>query len=104
MPPNPKEFERATRELPLARHVRRVVEVALGVGRLVVDRRRNDAVADREREDARLEAARGAEEVPGHRLRRGDRERSGRGSPKTRLMAIVSIRSPCGVEVPWALT
>ena len=60
------------RHLLLARLVRHVVEIALGVGRLVVDRRRDDARLDRHRRDGGFQAAGGAEEVAGHRLRRAD--------------------------------
>src|SRR5262245_28621795 len=58
----------------LARRVGHVVEIALGIRVLVVDRRRNDAVVDGERADRRLEAPGGAEQVARHRLRRGNRE------------------------------
>src|SRR5512136_1197664 len=44
------------------------VEVALGVGGLVVDGGRQHLVPDREGGDARLEPARRPEEVAGHRL------------------------------------
>src|SRR5439155_1217238 len=47
----------------LARLVRDVVEVAVRVGRLVVDRGRQHAVIEREHRGDRLDAAGGAEEV-----------------------------------------
>ena len=50
--------------------VRDVVEVALGIGRLVVDRRRQHAFVDRERAEERLDRARGTEGVPGRTLGR----------------------------------
>src|SRR5438067_13106 len=48
------------------RFVRDVVEVAGGVGVVEVDRRRRDLVLDRQRGDARFEAAGSAEQMPGH--------------------------------------
>src|SRR6267142_610754 len=54
----------------LARLVRDVVEVAVRVGRLVVDRGRQHAVIEREHRGDRLDAAGGAEEVARHRLGR----------------------------------
>src|SRR6267143_3452663 len=48
----------------LARLVRDVVEVAVRVGRLVVDRRRQHAVMQREHRGDRLDAAGGGVEVP----------------------------------------
>jgi hypothetical protein len=47
-----------------------VVEVAQRVGLAEVDRRRHDAVAQRERADGGLQRTRGAEQVAGHALRR----------------------------------
>src|SRR5215216_5410570 len=52
----------------LARLVGDVVEVALGVGVDVVDRRRELPLVDGEHGEDRLDAARRAEQVPGHRL------------------------------------
>src|SRR2546421_12587325 len=57
----------------LAGLVRDVVEIALWIGILVVDRRRQAAAVDRERREDRLHRARGAEAVAGRALRRGDR-------------------------------
>ena len=73
-PPRPIAFESATSTLDLARLVRDVVEVALGIRLLVVHRRREDAVVDREHAHHRLDRAGRAEAVAGHRLRRGDGE------------------------------
>ena len=69
MPPKPKELLMRVAHLGLARLVRHAVEVALGVGVVVVDGGREDLVAQRERGDPGLEPARGAEQVPGHGLR-----------------------------------
>src|SRR4029077_12614840 len=55
-------------DLLLARRIRHVVEVALGVGIRVVDRRWKHAVVHGERADAGLEAAGRAEQVAGHGL------------------------------------
>ena len=44
-PPKPNEFETPTRHVGLARLVRDVVEVALGIGLVVVDRRRQHAAS-----------------------------------------------------------
>src|SRR5918911_3572197 len=52
----------------LSRHVGDVVEVALGVGRLVVDRGRDHSSVDREHAGSRLHFAGAAEQVPMHRL------------------------------------
>src|ERR1051325_1425784 len=54
--------------------IRHVVEIAVGIGRLVVDRRRQHVFLHHQRRDGRLEPAGGAEEVAGHRLRRADGE------------------------------
>src|SRR5690349_16004725 len=43
------------RHVPIARRVRRVVEIALRVGRAVVDRGRDDTVAHHERGDEKLD-------------------------------------------------
>src|SRR2546426_12778396 len=53
--------------------VRNVVEVALRIRDLVVDRRRKLAVTDRKRREDRLDGAAGAETVAGGALRRRDR-------------------------------
>src|SRR5690606_38292822 len=50
------------------------VEVAVGVGRLVVDCRRDDAVVGGERGDGGLDGAGGAHHVAQRALRRGDHE------------------------------
>ena len=73
-PPRPIAFESATSTCTFARLVRDVVEVALRVGRLVVDRRREDALVEREHAHHRLDRAGRPEAVAGHRLRRRDRE------------------------------
>ena len=73
-PPRPIAFESATSTCTSPRLVRDVVEVALGVGLAVVDRRRQDAVVEREHAHHRLDRAGRAEGVAHHRLRRRDRE------------------------------
>src|ERR687888_834536 len=56
-------------DVRVARLVRHVVQVALRVGRLVVDRRRHLAVANGQRREDRLDRARSAEAVTGCALR-----------------------------------
>src|SRR5207249_2144346 len=53
----------------LAGFVRDVIEIAIRVGRFVIDRRRNDVVADGEGADGGLDGAGRAEQVAGHGLR-----------------------------------
>src|SRR5262245_20829727 len=55
------------------RHVGNVVEVALGIGRLVVHRGRNLLISKREDGDSRFEPPGSAEEMAGHGLRRAHR-------------------------------
>src|SRR5712692_3712636 len=55
-------------DVVLARLVRDVVEVAVGIRCLVVDGRRQDAVVERQRGRDRLDAAGGAQHVTRHRL------------------------------------
>ena len=59
-PPKPKLLDRAAVHFVLAGLVGDVVEVALRVGRLVVDRRRQHAVADRQQADDQLRGPGGA--------------------------------------------
>src|SRR5512132_1532846 len=64
----PTEAERVRDGDPdvgLARLVRNVVEVAISIGRLVVDRRRQHAVADCERAEDRFNGTGGTETVAG---------------------------------------
>src|SRR5439155_14226426 len=71
----PAEAERvrdADRDVGLPRLVRDVVEVALGILLLVVDRRGQDPPIYREDRENRLHGAGGAEAVPGRAFRRGD--------------------------------
>src|SRR6476469_2285899 len=58
------------RDAPLARDVRRVVQIALRIGRAVVDRGRDPPFAHDERGDQKLHRSRGAEHVTGARLGR----------------------------------
>src|SRR5580765_4225316 len=57
-------------DLRFARLVRDVVEIALGIGVLVVDRGRDRALVDREHAHHRLDRAGGSEAVAHHRFRR----------------------------------
>ena len=59
-------------DLGFARVVRNVIEIALRIGSFLVDRRRQNLIAQRQHADARLEAARAAEQMPGHGLGRAD--------------------------------
>jgi hypothetical protein len=90
-------------DVGLAGFVGDVVEVALGVWRVVVDRRRQHALVDRERAEGRFDGAGGAEAVPGRALRRGGRRLCALSSPSARLITRDSLASPSGVEVPCAL-
>src|SRR5579885_1974870 len=56
----------------LAGHVRDIVQVALGVRVIQVDRRRHDPVAHRQQADDRLDTAGGGDQVPHHALGAGD--------------------------------
>ena len=58
----------------VARHVRDVVEIAVRVGLVVVDRRRRLLVDERLHGEDRLDGARRAEAMAGRALRRGDGE------------------------------
>src|ERR1035437_3087397 len=69
---------------PRHRLVRRVVEVALRVRRLVADRRRNDVVLDRERAEDELDGARRSQHVAGGALGGTDVD-AGRVRPEDRL-------------------
>ncbi len=69
-PPNPKEFESATSTW-------RFTEVAGGIGRELVDGRRDDPDLDDESADACLEGAGGTEQMPGHRLGGAEDELTG---------------------------
>src|SRR5262249_35141858 len=76
----PAEAERVRDRRPYvgpARLVRHVVEVALGVGIVEIDRRSDDARLERLRHDQRLERAGRSDQVPGHRLRRAHRDPEG---------------------------
>ncbi len=67
-PPRPKAFDITAPILSLARCVGHVVQVALRVGELLVDRRRDDLVADGQGADNGLDRAGSRGEVAGHRL------------------------------------
>src|SRR5437588_6827557 len=71
----PAEAERvrdADGDVGLPRLVRDVVEIALGILLLVVDRRRQHSALDSEHREDSLDGAGGAEAVPGRAFRRGD--------------------------------
>ena len=102
-PPKPKLLLITASSLPLARRVRRVVQIARRVGRRVVDRRRADAVAA-------APSCRATSSTPPLAPSRWpswllvlEMLTLWAWSPKTVLMAIVSALSPSGVLVPWAL-
>ena len=73
-PPNPNEFEIATRTSASRPVFGNVVEVALGVGVGQVDRRRQEPVAHRKDGHRGLDRARRAEQVARLALRRRDRD------------------------------
>src|SRR5262249_62101089 len=62
-----------SRELRRAGRIRHVVEIALGIGLLVVDRGREGLLLQRQCGEDRLDRAGSAEAVPRRALRRGDR-------------------------------
>ena len=68
VPPKPKEFDSATSICIAPRGVGHVVQIAVRIGRAVVDGRRRDVVADGEHREDRLDHPGGAQQVPGHRL------------------------------------
>ncbi len=77
-PPNPNPLTIDRVHLRPARDVRHVVEVALGVRRVEVRGRRDDAIPDPAEGGQRGRDARPADQVPDHRLGRRDRPRVGR--------------------------
>ena len=97
------------------------VEGGLDARVVEVEGRGDDAVADGQDREDRLDRAGGAEEVADGGLGRGHRDALGRGaeqaldglvddmltvsiaSPNSRRTAPSSSSSPIGVEVPWAL-
>src|SRR5919202_152921 len=88
----------------LARALGHVVEVAIGVGLLVVQRRRQHAAAHRLDAHERLDRAGRAEQVPDRQLRRGHRRRGIRAVEdrldRDRLDLVVERRAgPVGVDV-----
>src|SRR5579864_6273736 len=72
----PERVRNGDGDVSVARCIRDVIEVALRVLDLVVDRRRELAVADREDGERRLDRTRGAEAMPGRALRAGDGRRA----------------------------
>ncbi len=95
----PEGVRERERHVEVARLVRRDVEVAVGVGRLVVDRRRDPAGRDRERAHGALDRAGRAEHVAGHRLGRADAHRAGvlaeRGLDRDGLGRVVQLAWTC---------
>ena len=73
-PPKPKLFEAADIAARFAGRVGDVIQVALGVGRLVVDRRRQHVVADRQQADDQLGGAGRGDQMPHHALGARDRD------------------------------
>ena len=73
-PPNPKPSTATVSTFGLARGQRHVVQVALGIGRVQVRGRRDDAVADGADRGERAGDPGGPDEVADHRLRRADRD------------------------------
>ena len=57
--------------------IRRAVEIALRIGVVLVDRRRDVAGVERQQRDGELERAGAAEQMPGHRLGRAEDQRAG---------------------------
>ena len=85
-------------------HVRGVVQVAIRIRVLVIDRRGDDAVVDGQAADGRLDASQPAAPSRWPVIDLVEEMEIWRAaSPKVRLMANVSQRSLIGVEVPWAL-
>src|SRR5919201_4087894 len=74
LPAEPEGVRHCEPDVHLARLVRDVIEVALGVRMFVVDGGGDDAVADGERADRALQCAGRTQQVPGHRLRGRDRD------------------------------
>ena len=77
-PPKPKLFESATSIGLVARGVRNIVEVAVGIGILEVDRGRHHAITDREQANDRLDDAAGGDQVARHALGARNRDRVSR--------------------------
>ena len=86
-----------------SRGVGRDVELDLRVEVVEVDRRRRDAVVERQHGGDRLERAGAAEQVPGHRLGAGDDARRRRARRASRGSSGPRRCRPAGVEVAWAL-
>src|SRR5215207_9195420 len=68
MPAEPEAVAQHRAHRTRHRGVRRVVQIELGIGRFIIDRRRNDAIADRECANNELDRAGGAEHMARHRL------------------------------------
>jgi hypothetical protein len=65
VPTEAKRVRDGNLDAAFARLVRYVVEVAVSIGRLVIDRRRQQPVTDCERAEDRLDSAGGTETVAG---------------------------------------
>src|SRR6266513_2443657 len=98
-----KRIRKGIFDRSLARVIRNVVQIALGIGRLQVDGRRQNLVAERQNADACLNPPAPPSRCPvmdlvelmGTSLAR---------SPNNLFSARVSMTSPSGVEVPCAFT
>ena len=66
VPPKPKELDNTTFDIRLARFVGHIVEIALGVGIFIIDRRRNDTVVKRQHGIDAFDGASRAEQVTRH--------------------------------------
>ena len=102
VPPNPKAFDIPILHRLTPCHIGNIVEIALGVWFFIVDGGGKDSLADRQ--DVKM-----ASVLPAAPSRWPVIDLVAligiflAYSPKTVLMAIVSVRSLSGVEVPWAL-
>ena len=72
IPPNPNEFDSAISKVWPIALLRHIIQLALRIGIIEIDRRRQHLVDQRQHGDARLKSAGAAEQVPGHRLRAAD--------------------------------
>ena len=79
--------------------IRHVIQIALRIGAFKIDRRRSDLVSQSHYADARFESSGAAQQVPGHRLGRTDRDFSRRVA-KYALQSGGFNAVANGVEVP----
>ncbi len=76
-PPNPKLLLMAILHLPLSWLIRRVIQIAIGIGRLQVDRWRNHMVQQRLHGDHQFDASAGSESMSQLALGTGNADRPG---------------------------